>query len=55
MHNFIYVTSQGHGLCVHVWSIFSESRMDYTQYRVDQDRGVRRGGAGVEEEEGQEE
>ena len=24
----LYVTSQSHGLCVHVWTLLSESRMD---------------------------
>ena len=24
----VFMTSQGHGLCVHVWTLLSESRMD---------------------------
>ena len=26
-----YVTSQGHGLCAHVWALISESRMDFPE------------------------
>ena len=29
----VFVSSQGHGLCVHVWTLVSESRMDYLSLR----------------------